>query len=1408
MPGQSISQTNKNSILFYIPERIAKILAENKIRLHRNEKLCGGILFFDLVKFTNLTVLLSESGPRGAEKLHELMTSYYDLMIDIIHQYGGTVYQFAGDSALVAFEDPVGNAQEIMSVMCACTLQMKRALNSSVLQYKNHKLGAKFALSYGEFHRVLLGDDKSYFQIGLIGPAIEAVVRAEKLAKENEIVISPEIAKTIKEHALVNFKNDICYLEKINVEPKPALEHQNFMSDISADDKSAFLKKCGHFLSPVMIEKIQVSQMGFLGEFREVTSVFIQVEGITFFDDIKKSIDQLNEIHIHLRNLSETYGGILLQGDFSDKGCVFLILFGAPVALEKKEMMAVRFALRAHESKKQFNFLKNFNIGIASGPLYCGDVGSSRRKGYSVLGESVNLASRLMDYSRGNLPSMDSKTAKSLPGNFLIEVNQDVELKGITGKSSMYRVIGESAANEVKVDRSALFGRKKELAWLNDALIESTKNGLAAGIIGDAGVGKSRLVFDFLKNAKKLEYELYTGICYSYEKFTPFFAWKSILLNIFNLHEGINADIAIKEIESVLNGLDLQKDGKIEIKAWSTVFYRLLGGLIEETSYTKNLDPKKKNEQLFEYLGNIFAHKAKSGKILVLIEDYHWIDEGSENLGRYLLDRKISGMMLLLVSRPQAPIYNLESYENYKALNLAEFTDDESGEYLRIKMNLEQSNNESENLEKEILNKAHGNPFFLESIVYSLREQGIFIKNDNDKYILSRDKNNFEIPNSIQGVLLSRIDRLGESEKLVLKNAAVIGRLFEYSLLQHLSPTEIQPKLSTYLMSLETNDFTMLESDAPMAYLFKHVLIRDVAYNSLLNSTRETLHNRIAAHLENMGEESTQENIDLLAYHFFHAKNADKAIKYSLKAARYAASNYAITDAIHHYGNILQLLDGTADNRDLLYDVKIELGHVYRHAGHLAEAMDIFQEPLSNVNDRFKLARIHTGIGQIYQEQGDAILAMNELEKALELLGSRVPKNQALATVETLMELTKRGIYMVIPFFPIKAFGKKIKILEMRFEVLECLAKIYFFIAVEKYGWAILKRVNYTDRISGARFKGKSYAELSVIYATLGLFSIADKNHKKAEKYTLSSKDPITEAALLTRTGGLDMYKNNPGLWYEKQIRALSLLNRFGEQWEKLFSMGTACLALMYSGKVYEASLFNEELAKIAFSENAKQFQGWSLYFKAQTDYILNVQSVEICIDSLQKAIEKSLSSKDTATYLGTIRFLIYILLHENKTSNLVEKIRELFHGLNNYSTIIPNAHAGYFEIIWALEVALSKNLIEKKEADKIRNNSLKRLIKLGKKFNFLTTYALRAQAKTFASNGQLQKAQKKISDAVIFLEKSQNNWERACAYYEAAVLIPDRQNELIEKGISFCKQNKYERDLIRFQKLRELQTM
>ncbi|MES0491097.1 MAG: adenylate/guanylate cyclase domain-containing protein [Leptospirales bacterium] len=1391
-------KTNQqNNVKYYIPNTITDTFSQPQSQLHRTQKLKGSILFFDLVQFTNLTQSFSESGARGAEKLYELMTTYYDLMIDIVQLYGGTVYQFAGDSALAAFQEDE-NKKSTISAVTSCALEMKKALKEAKLQYKDHILETKFSLSYGEFQQVLLGDSDSYFQVALIGKAIDQAVRAEASAKAGEIIITREMAELLGDSAQVEEGENRFRLVDLKTKTQPDEKHKEAI----IENEPAHLKKCTKFIAPTLYEKIKTGQFGYIGEFRDVTSLFVQIHGIDYSNPEQKPINQINSFYRKTRELATNFGGTLIQTDFSDKGSVFLILFGAPNAQEHKETMAVRFAARLQETLPEYKFINKLHIGISTGPLYCGDVGSTTRKGYSVLGESVNMASRLMEHASGTIAAVDEKTANTLTDTFTLTKREKIKLKGISDAKQFYTVAGENKTVAKKIDHSALVGRKKELKILKDRLEESKTKGGGIGVVGDAGVGKSRLIYDVVLEAKAANIDVYTGTCYSYEKFTPYFAWKSIWKSLFNVQEEIHSSHVFKKI---CDGLTFLEDDR---ESWAKVFARLLSETSDEDALTSKMDPKKKSETIFEITAQVIKEKTNQSQVMLLFEDYHWIDEGSDNLIRYILNQNIPGAILMVVARPEGPISELNSIKGYYELALKEFEEEDALTYLRLKMNLAVSDKDksgaAKKLENEILHRAHGNPFFLESIVYSLKEQRVLQTTENGKSYLADTNQDIEIPGSLQEVLLSRIDRLGESEKVVLKNASVIGRLFAYNLLDQIAPKDLEGDLSTHLSALEKNDFTLLETSEPLSYLFKHVLIRDVAYNSMLTATRQTLHNQLANYLESLGKEKIDENIDHLAYHYAEAKNKEKSIKYSLIAARNAASQYANAEAIHHYTNIIQLLDEHNGDRELFYDMKIELGHVYRASGNFAEAIDIFQEPLEVLKDKMKLAKIHTGLGQVYQEQGNIDQSTIELEKALVLLGARVPQSAMAVNLAIVSQLSKRIMNTITPFLPMKASKKSEEKVIMLYTIMEYLTKIYFFANAEKMAWANLSQVNMADRLKNKEaIKGKAYASLSLIYGALGLFGRSKANAEISRQFMEKSNDPNVEAMYLQRTGTTGMYTNEPAMWYEKLTKAATLYEKLGETWETAVAVGTKSVTMQYSGDFEKGVELNYETLSHGVTEDVKQVEAWQMSTDGYFNYIVNLKDADTCIHLMEKAFDLSVAVNDNAGKMSGLRNILFIHIREERIDEVIKAAGELFEGLNQYTNIMPHLHAGYYDILLAIELAKKHGKqITSNDAD-LWKQCLNKIKKLGNKYPFIKCYALMSEALNFSTNGNSGKAKEKALESVRWHEKGPNQLERVLAYYQAAELIPEKKDEYIKKGIALATKNKYAHELKRFEKLR-----
>ena len=1376
----------------------------NKKSIKKITTLEGGILFFDLVKFTGLTTSLAEDGPHGAETLREVLLNYYDAMVNTIHDYGGSVYQFAGDSALSSFVLMDGETEdEAVARLASCAVAMRDLMSS----FENIKLGAKtytlqtkFSLSYGEFHQVVLGESDSFYDVAILGKVVDQCVRAESFAEAGDIIITDSLVTTLKKQSSeMDLHGDIKKLLSVGVKATAPGEKP---LNIEINEKD-FLKKCSHFVSPLLVEKISTSIQGFLGEFREVTSVFINIKGLDYINDLKKAINELNSFFKYIQKESKSFGGALIQTDFSDKGSVFLVLFGAPLAQEKKEIMAMIFALKVCENRSQFPFVSDLHIGISSGPLYCGDMGAQHRKGYSVLGESVNYASRLMEFSNDGVVCIDKYTERSVADQFELQREDGVFLKGMLKEQTLFHLIEEKSTLKSSIVQEHLVGRKKELSWLMSKLDNLLSQGETCAILGEAGVGKSRLIIEFQMLAKQQGFTTWFGVCYSYEKFTPYFAWKPIFSKIFNFSE---IDTESKKIAKIKERILELSDVSTE---WVPVFGQICGISVQEESFTADLDARQKHNRIMEIIHELISTYSNKNKLAIVIEDFHWVDDASMSVIEYLTDNASNNVLLVLVLRPEVSVKSFLKFPNFSHIDLNELSAGDSREYLRIKMKLDIINEEIEN---NILNRAHGNPFYIESIVHSLREQKKLVQKENGKFHFTDLSGDLDIPNSLQGVLLTRIDRLTEEEQATLKTAAVIGRLFPFNLVKELSSDNLQKSLKTDLKSLEDNDFMLIESKSPLTYFFKHIMIREVAYNSLLQSTKRNLHNKIGNILEREYASNLAEQSDILAYHFLAGEEDEKSILYCLMSAQKAISRYGNKDALYYFGKVLDLKRkaGLTDENSEILEIQESMALANSRVGNYDVAITLYEDVLSKRKHKIDKANIYAGLGYVYQEQGRIELATEMLEKSLDLLGKKAPSSTVGIYLGIAKNLIIHEFNVILPFTirKTKEKGHKKSVLQKRSMTLGVLEKIYYFSNLEKLAWANLENVIVANKLNEPESISSAYANFGLIMTGLGFRKRADKYYKKGIEFAKKTKNPGVEAVAFSRFATKGFYEDDPILWRTNNEKAVEMFKEVSNQWELCASFTQIGLAYIFTSDFDKTIDVFKELQKKAEEAGLKIYSVWSVLHICFCRYLIADVDPRIISKELFETMKLLEAEDDKAAILTVWNYLCTIAETEGNVEQCVEYAQRAFEATDSFDIFLPDSHLAYAGAAECALFALENGSGDSRVNHKIIKKGLNKLLKWGKDFPTVLGPAMRVWSRYEFFLGKRENARKSFEKTIEVLENGENRWQTGLAYLNAADCFEDVRAEYIEKAERIFKEKHIAKALFRVEEMKNKYTV
>jgi predicted ATPase len=686
------------------------------------------------------------------------------------------------------------------------------------------------------------------------------------------------------------------------------------------------------------------------------------------------------------------YDGTFNKLDLAQEGDKLRILFGAPHAHEDDPQRAVRVALEMQEALRPFTELVtvsgtvslSLRVGIHSGNVFAGNVGSPTRKEYTVMGDAVNLAARLMAAAEPGQIVVTRETQRRLSDGFACYPLAPLRVKGKPTPVQVYQVTGfryEGFSTRRAARHGQLIGRRKELALLKAVTGRVLGGeGRVVSMVGDAGVGKSRLVDELAAHAEGVGVRVLRGGCVSYGGAMAYLPWSELLRGFLGWVAEDSASRRREKLQAALVAADPT------LADWAPVVAGALGLSMPETSLSRTLDAKLRKERFFDIVVRLLESRASESPLLLIFEDLHWADPISLELLDYVA-RNLADSPLLLVGvrRPDGARPQWDALPHHQAVHLGELGSRESREMAASLLGMPSL---PPALESMILDRAQGNPFYLEEVVHVLIDRG-HLALENGEYRLVGDLSSIEIPDTISGVVMSRIDSLDEGSRTVLRVASVIGRVFAYRVLKAIYPYSVgETALLRRLETLRRVDLTPLEEPEPdLQYVFKHILTQEVAYESLLHARRRNLHGQVALYYEMAHrEDGLEEYYDLLAYHFGRSAYRDKALDFAIRAGDRARAAYANRVAIRHYSAALQLLEEMDQTQaSQRADLQFNLAEVYVHVGRYEEAVAGYQRAVELAGDDWSVeqqARTLRKIGMAYESQGQYNEALEWLLRA------------------------------------------------------------------------------------------------------------------------------------------------------------------------------------------------------------------------------------------------------------------------------------------------------------------------------------------------------------------------------------------------------------------------------------------
>ena len=752
--------------------------------------------------------------------------------------------------------------------------------------------------------------------------------------------------------------------------------------DLSFDEK---IDKIQRYLPKGLTEKILGQRDKIEGERKQVTVMFCDMEGFTPLveglgpEEAYSIMDQVYEILIHKVH---DYEGTV--NEMTGDG--IMALFGAPIALEDAPQRAIRSAYAIHREMARFSDKLNqeregipplkMRVGIHTGPVVVGTLGNDLRVEFKAVGDTVNLASRVEGLAKSGTTYVTGETFKLTEGLFRFEALGEQKIKGKEVLINVYRVIAPSTRRtrfDVSAERglAPFVGRDRELELLLDGF-ERVKEGRgqAFSIMAEAGIGKSRLLYEFRKAVANEDVTFLEGKCLSYSKSVAYHPVIDVLKSNFDVREE-DSDSEIRE--KVQRGLKI-----LGADEASKLPYLLELFSVKDSGMDKiPMSPEEKKARITEVVKGITVGGSEIRPLIMAIEDLHWVDKSSEEYLKSLLDG-ISGARIFLIFtyRPEF-VHTWGGRSFHSQLTLNRLSNRES---LTMMANLLDTEDINRDLETLILEKTEGVPFFIEEFVKSLKDLQVIEKKGNTCGI-AKDIDTVIIPSTIQDVIMARVDILPEETKGVLQAGSVVGREFSHELIQIITGLQEQ-ELLTHLSVLKDSELVYERGIYPQStYIFKHAFTQAVAYETLLLKRRKVLHGLVGKAIEELYQERIEEHVDLLYHHFYFAENWPKAVVYGRQAAnrayRLSQFHQAVT-LLEQAQTCLLRLPEDRPRQETLIALRLEMSFPLQTLGALDRALQNCQEAES-------IARglgSPVTLGKIFHQYGLTHFFMNQHQQS------------------------------------------------------------------------------------------------------------------------------------------------------------------------------------------------------------------------------------------------------------------------------------------------------------------------------------------------------------------------------------------------------------------------------------------
>lgn len=1145
---QDTQQTQVNS---YLSALQLKRLEDVSVR-PGSDGFHGAVVLVDVVGFTAMTRHYSEQGARGAEELSDVLNHVFGAIIDIIAAHGGDIQTFAGDAVLAVWPARPDHLEEAVTL----AVQASQRIHE-IPDHPQRALQLRTSVGSGPLRAFDVGGVDDRWMLVTAGSPLAQVALADKQCNAGEIVVSTEAWSHIDQRCRGEMRSgnviairevtQPVQLPKNTARPSPSIDVQPYVLD-------------------VVHRRLTMGHGAFLAEFRTLTILFITLTDVDTASD--QALDQLHTAAEIMQRELDRAGGSVYQFLSDDKGTTLLGAFGLPgLAHEDDAVRGVTAALAIRKALAKAG--QRSAIGVATGKLFCGSYGNDTRRSYAVVGTTINLSARLMQACEGDGLLCDEATFAAVGERGQFDKLAAVTAKGIDEPVQTFRPTGILARTHGRA--SALVGRLPEREALT-GLLEAARAGDGRTLLieGEAGIGKSELLRHLIREADGLR--VLEGAADSIETTTSWLMWRAVLSELLGDEPGPRLLAAV--------------EGDERLTEWAPILNDVVATGLEENDTSSKISGAARMDGIAELITKLLVQATADGPVLLAVEDAHWLDSSSWSALRSVT--KVPGLFLALSTRPipePHPADYTAMRENATELVLDSLTPEDAEALVCNRLGIESM---PAAISQVLREQAEGHPLYTEELAWSLVERGAITLADGqaELAIPSSELATMSFPDSLQGVITSRIDRLPEESQLLLKVASVIGRVFSLDVLSAVNPvTDDSSRLEQEISELERADLTKPERPKPdLAWIFKHALIQDTAYNLLVFKQRHALHKAVADWYEATFASSLSSYYPVLAHHYSLAEVPEKTLEYLDLAGTRALRTGASAEAASFFERALDL-DDRVKKADVLRQARwhrslglaqYALGRKYEARASMLKTMALAGRPLAS-----------GPIGLLFQLMGQYFW------QAVYLASPKALEAKSAQDRELAAEAADAAQYVSTTYY----FDKE---------------NLPFFVAA-------LMCATESARSGMTR---EAAVGLSYVGVIVGLFQI-DKLHGTYFERGLAAANGVGDPWAVARHWQLRaMQQGGLGRWIDQELEdSIEFFRKTGDRHEFEISLTVKALILQYQGRFAESRKVFVEMDASAEGVSLQHMQ-WAKTQLAALELIMSEGVGETVMPLLDRATE------------------------------------------------------------------------------------------------------------------------------------------------------------------------------------------